>query len=376
MRTHPLLQRFGLIVLILGFSMPTLLAQEAGETLIKRDPINHDFYAAGQSVHLIGPVTGDAVLAGRRLTIDGPVSGDIIAAGETVTINGEVLDDIRAAGRLVQINGAVGDHIVAAGETVSIGPAARVGGWAWLAGQRVEVLGQIDQQLKAAGNEVLIGGEIGGAVAVTGERVRILPGAVIQGSLRVQSPRPPEIADSARILGDVKHIPMPEVEHAGMLKAVLLAGLMVSLSLMLTGIIYYLLFPRFSITASRQIGLVPLASLGLGFAVLLLTPVVVMILFALGVGFLPGILLGAAYLLMVVLGGMTGVIYVSDVALRRLFKKETAGKGATVLALVGAFIFLALVQLIPLLGALAVLLLTVMGIGALKYQFWQQYRAG
>jgi hypothetical protein len=78
---------------------------------------------------------------------------------------------------------------------------------------------------------------------------------------------------------------------------------------------------------------------------------------------------------MLVSGGLTGVVYVSDVALRRLFKKESAGKGMMMLTLIGAFVVLGLVQLIPLLGSLVVFVLMVMGIGALKYQFWQQYRA-
>ncbi|KPK10062.1 MAG: hypothetical protein AMJ68_10365, partial [Acidithiobacillales bacterium SG8_45] len=95
----------------------------------------------------------------------------------------------------------------------------------------------------------------------------------------------------------------------------------------------------------------------------------------LGITFLLGILLAAAYFMMVVIGGLTGVIYVADVGLRRLFKKEKAGKGLMVLSLIGAFIVLGLVQLIPLLGSLAVFLLSVLGIGALKYQFIQQYRA-
>ena len=119
----------------------------------------------------------------------------------------------------------------------------------------------------------------------------------------------------------------------------------------------------------------PLITLGLGFAVLFITPLLIVLLFSLGFGFLLGILLAAAYLLMLVLGGMTGVVYLSDVTLRRLFKKETAGKGVMVLTLIGAFILLALVQIIPLIGSLVVVLLTVMGIGALKYQFWQRYQA-
>jgi len=374
MRNPRLLQTMSLIGLVLGISLTTLLAQEAGETVIKREPIDHDFYAAGETVHIAGPVSGDVVIAGQRLTIDGPVTEDVIAAGEIVTINGNVGDDVRAAGRVVQINGDVADHIVAAGESVSIGPQAKVGSWAWLAGRQIEVLGQVGQQLKVGGEEVIIAGEVMGKVDIIADRVRILKDAVIHGPMRVQSPNPPEIAAGARVLGDVTHLPMPEIEAAPVVKVIVLGGLMVTVSLILTGIVYFLLFPQFSVSSARQIEQAPLASLGLGFAVLIFGPLVIVLLFATGVGFLAGILLAAAYLLMVVIGGLTGVIYVSDVSLRRLFKKESASKGVMVLSLIGAFVVLGLVQLIPLLGSLVVLLLTVLGIGALKYQFWQQYR--
>jgi len=361
-----------ILLLVAAFS---LLAQETGQTIIKRGPIDRDFYAAGQSVHLLGPVNGDVIIAGQRLTVDGAVTGDVMSAGESVTINGNVLDDIRVAGRQVQVNGAVGDHIVAAGETVTLGASAKVGSWAWLAGQQVEVLGKVGKELKVAGQEVIIAGEVGGPVTISAERVRILGDAVIQGSLHVKSPKAPEIAKGAKILGEVKYLPTPEVEHAAMAKLVLLAGVMFTLGLILTGIVYYLLFPHFSIASARNIGKAPLPSLGLGFLVLLLTPLLVIVLFSVGVGFLLGILLAAAYLLMVVSGGLTSVIYVSDVALRRLFKKPEAGKGVTVLVLLGVFVLFALVQLIPLLGSLVVFVLSVMGIGALQYQFWQQYKA-
>lgn len=375
MHRSRLLQILTVIVLALGVSITALLAQDTGETIIKREPIDHDFYAAGQTIQLIGPINGDATIAGQRLTVDGQVTGDVLAAGEVITINGNVLDDVRAAGRLIQINGNIGDHIVAAGETITISANTHVGSWAWLAGRRIEVFGQVGKELKAMGDEVIIDGVVDGPVEITAERIQILDSAVIKGPVLVQSPNPPQIAKGATITGAVTHLPMPEIEPAPVVKAVLLAGLMFALGLILTGIVYYLLFPRFSVTAARHIEGVPLASLGLGFAVLILTPVVIVILFSLGVGFLLGILLLAAYLLMVVAGGLTGVIYVSDVALRRVFKKEAAGKGMMVLVLIGAFILLGLVQLIPFLGSLVVFVLTVMGIGALKYQFWQQYQA-
>ena len=375
MRRAQLLQPVGLILFFLvGFSLTTLVAQEVGETVIKREPIDHDFYAAGETVTIAAPVNGDVVIAGQRLTIDGPVAEDVIAAGEIVNINADVGDDVRAAGRLVQLNAAVADHMVAAGETVTLGPTSKIGNWAWLAGQKIEVLGDVGQDLKVAGNEVIIAGHIGGDVKVMADQVRVLDGAVINGSLQVQG-NPPAVAAGARILGGVTQVPMPTVEPAPIVKAVILVGFMWIVGLVLAGIVYYLMFPRWSVATARQIGQVPLQSLGLGFLVLLVGPLFIVLLFATGIGFLLGILMAAAYLLMVVTGGLTGVIYLADVALVRLFKKEQAGKGIMVLTLIGAFIVLGLVQLIPLLGSLAVFLLTVLGIGAIKYQFWQQYQA-
>jgi hypothetical protein len=376
MRHSRWLQTLSFILLFLvGVTPTTLQAQDAGQTVIKREPIEHDYYAAGETVHIAGPVSGDVVIAGQRLTIDGPVSEDVIAAGEVVNLNSDIGDDVRAAGRVVQINATVADHLVAAGETVTLGPQSRIGSWAWLAGRRIEVLGRVGQELKVGGNEVIIAGEIGGDVTVMAERVQVLDEAVIKGSLQVQSRNPPEIASGARILGDVTHLPMPEVEPVPVIKFILLVGLVYLAGLVLTGIVYYLMFPHFSVATARQIEQAPLASLGLGFVVLLIGPLLIFALFITGVGFLLGLLFAAAYFLMVITGGLTGVIYLSDVTLRRLFKKEAAGKGAMVLTLIGAFLVLGLVQLIPLLGSLAVFLLTVLGIGALKYQFWQQYQA-
>ena len=167
---------------------------------------------------------------------------------------------------------------------------------------------------------------------------------------------------------------MPDVD-VSLKKFLFMAALIFSLGIIFAGIVYFMVFPKFSITAGRHIEQNTLVCLGMGFAVLILTPVVIGILFFIGVGYLLGLMLMAAYLLMIVIGGITGVVYVSDVALRRLFDKAEAGKGLKLVALTGAFVVLGLVQFIPLLGGLVVLMITVLGIGALKYQLWIQYKA-
>ena len=93
-----------ILLVIFGASLTSLVAHEddgheAGQTVIKRQPITQDFYAAAEMVLISGPASGDVVIAGRRLSLDGPVAEDVIAAGEIITINGNVGDDIRAAGQ-------------------------------------------------------------------------------------------------------------------------------------------------------------------------------------------------------------------------------------------------------------------------------------
>lgn len=376
MRHHNFKRFSGVLAVFFGVAViTTLFAQEAAQTIIKRDPIYHDFYAAGQTVHIAGSVEGDAVIVGRRLAVDNRVKGDVIAAGETIHITGYVEDDIRAAGRLIQIAGPVGDHIVAAGETITLGPKANIRNWVWSAGRQIEVLGTVGGDFRARGDTVIIGGVIRGNTEIIAEHVRILDGAVLHGQLRIQSPHDPDIAAGARILGNLQRLPMPEVEAAPVLKVIALLGLVVTLGLILTGVVYFLLFPQFSVMASRHIEQAPLASLGLGLAVLVVTPVLIGLLFSTGFGFLLGIVLIAAYLLMLIVGGMTGVIYVSDVGLRKIFNKDTVTKGLMIFTLIVTFLVLGIVQLIPVLGCLLVFLLLIMGVGALNQQLWQRYQA-
>lgn len=361
-------------LLLFSFGVSVLWAQEAGETVILRGIIEEDLYAAGRVVDIQAEVRGDVVVAGQDVSIDQSVQDDVIAAGEIVDIRATVGDDVRAVGRRVTIAGAVADHIVAAGETVRVLSSSTIGGRAWFAGQRIDVTGNIGRELKAVGKHISVAGEVGGDADLVAEHIEILPGAHIRGQLIYHSPNKPQVHDNARIDGGMIERPMPFVVEPGTEDQVGVA-LVFSISLMVAGLVYFLVFPRFSIAAARTIGSDPWKSLALGLALLVTVPFVIFLLLITVVGHLVALVLLAAYLVFMLVGFFSGVFYVADRGLHMIGKREPISRGLRSAGIIITIIVLAIIQLIPILGGLISFLLLLFGLGALNLYSWRVYKA-
>ena len=361
------------LIPVLFFSMlsPVLWAQETGETVIKRGIVEDDLYIAGKLVDIQAEVRGDVVVAGQNVTIDKLVQGDVIAAGETVDIRAKVNDDVRLVGRQVMITGSVGDHVVAAGETIRIHSGVTIGGWAWLAGQRIDVAGNIGRELKVAGEHVTVSGKVAGDAVLLAENIDILPGAHIQGQLIYHGPNKPQVHANAQIDGGIIERPMPfvkqEVEHRG-------GGLVFGISLMITSLVYFLVFPNFSVTAARTIGRDPGKSIALGLALLVTIPFAIFLLLISLMGHQLALVLLAAYLVSLLAGFINGVFYVADSGLHMIGKREAITRWARSISIIAAIVVVGIVSLIPLLGALIVFLLLLFGLGALNLNIWRVYK--
>lgn len=358
-----------LIILLLAASAGSLLfAQEAGEVVIKRGTIADDVYVAGRRVEVVAQVQGDVVAAGQFVSINQTVAGDILAAGETVTIRAQVQDDVRAAGRSVTLAGQVAGHVVAAGEIVDIAPAVTIGDWAWLAGREVNMAGKVGRELRAAGQTVIVSGEVSGDAEIMAEEIRILEGASIGGNLIYRSNNEPDIADGARIAGDTiaKPVLYEEPEGRG-------AGFVLYVALLLAAVVYFLIFPVFSMASVEGLRRSPLTALGVGVAVLFAAPFIILLLFITLVGALVALPVLACYLVSLLLGPLSGVVFAGDAGLRIAGKAETAGKGMRMLSIAVALAGIMLIQLVPVLGAMTMLMLFVFGSGAFYLQIWRAY---
>jgi cytoskeletal protein CcmA (bactofilin family) len=350
------------VMCALWLGASSVFAQQAGETVVTRGTVKEDLYLAGGSVTVAATVEGDIVTAGGHVMVGDDIQGDVIAAGGTVTVSGKVRDDLRAAGGTVMINADIGDDAIAAGGTVVLAPSALVNGRAWLAGGKLDIGGRIRRELRAAGGNIALGAEVQGDVTLTGESIDIGPRAVIHGNLRYLSPNEARIDKDARITGSVTRLPFephaaPRLHRGG-------ARLGVMLSLMVTGAVLVLLFPSASSAAASEIGRAPWKSLGLGLALLTATPLVIVLLFASVLGAWLGLILLAAYLVALLVGFLTGALFVGEAGLR-LARREEAGKAWRIAALVAALLVAGVLGFVPVVGGLVTFALLLFGLGAL-----------
>ena len=359
-----------LLLLLCGLLSP-LLAQQAGEAVRIQGAVADDVYAAGGTVDVLASVEGDLVLAGGRVTVGERVGGDVIAAGGVVNLRAEIADDVRVAGGDLVLGGAVGDDLMAAGGNVTLAPDASVGGQAWLSGGRVDVAGTIDGGLTAAGGRILLSGRVHGDVDLTGQAISILDSAIIDGNLLYRSPHEAEIAAGARIRGTTRYEPL-EQPMMPIVAAAAGASILLLLGLIVTGGIMFLVFPRFTEAAVASIRGEPWKTLGLGLAVFAATPVVISLLFTTVIGWLPAVVIGALYPILLLAGFLTGAFYIGDLGFG-LARRDSVSRARRLGSLAAALLGILLLALVPLLGALLVFVLLLLGLGALNLGMYRAY---
>lgn len=358
-----------LTTLLLLLPASALLAQEAGESVTRRGTVNEDIYLAGSAVSVDAIVNGDVVAAGGTLTIGNEVTGDALLAGGSITIRGKMHDDVRAAGGSVTLDAEVGDDALLAGGSVMLTSTSRVGGRAWLAGGNVDIAGRVGKELKAAGGHIAIAGEVMGDTTLMGEEIEIRPEAVIHGNLRYLSPKPAVIDKTAKIDGTITHLPAREYER-GHGDAGARFGFLVTL--MVTGIVLLLLFPRLAAAITGQITQAPWKSLGLGLAVLATTPLVIVLLFVTLIGIWLGLMLLALYLIALLCGFLAGALCTGETGFKLLRRQTEITRGWRVAALVATLIVVSIIGFVPVLGGLVMFGILLFGLGGLS---WRIYRA-
>jgi len=365
-----------LTALVVVMCLPLVGAtQEAGDAIVKQGRIAQDIYLAGGTIDMLADVDGDVIAAGGQINIDQSVSGDILVAGGNISIRARVGDDVRAAGGNITVSGAVGDEAVIGGGNILISPTASIGGRALLGGGNIRIEGKVGKGVKAGGNRVVIDGDITGDVEVFAETVEIGPRATIRGNLLYYSRQEAQIASGAKISGAVTQQQF-DVEHGKRERSKTfgpIARLALYVTLMVTGVVLYLLFPIATVGAAQTVNTSPWKSLGLGFAMIAATPLIALLLLISFVGIWLGLLVLAMYLALWLLGFLTGVFTVGEWGLRLIGRAQTATKGWRVVSVVVALLVLWIVRLAPVLGGIAVFALLIFGLGALTLYLWRRY---
>lgn len=333
-------------------------------------------YLAGAEAHTEGPIPGDLVAAAGRIRVDHAVSGDSVLAAGSIEVYGNIGDDLRAAGGVIGVSGHVGGEALLAGGSVSLGPHSEINGRTWIAGNDIVVGGRLRNGLKVYGKNVLLLGEVAGAVDIHAEQIEILGSARILGDVAYSSNHEIKIDPRARIAGKIVRKPgtfefyRPPVDFPAWaaFRPLLLLGLLAA------GTLLYAVFPRFTQTTARTISASPLKSVGLGAAIFFSLPPVILLLAITIIGIPIAMALFALYATGLLIGYLAVAFFVGNMLLGGARRPQPdPGFGWRIGALGVALVILMLARHLPYVGDLLILVAIFAGVGAIVVQAFSSY---
>jgi hypothetical protein len=369
----------GLLLLSVGALLnagPVLSETRVAGSVVVTEAVDDDLYVAGGKVLIESAIAGAAVLAAGSAEVAGDVEGDVMLAGGRITLDGGVGDDLRAAGGTVLISGFVTDQASIAGGTVELQSGSAIGGRTWIAANRVEMAGQVGDDLRIYAGTAVISGKVVGNVEISAREIRVERDAVIGGDLVWRSEQPPTISEDAQILGEVRATGDDASdgreslldEASGPFDAGRFAGgWALGIAIAAAALVLSWFAPGLVGRSATVFRAAPGRTLMLGAASLVLTPIMAFVLFVTLLGWLLGLVVLAGYVFGLVLSGLVGVLIIV-----RTLQDRFAAAGAppaggwqwfVLLLLVVAGLILA--QRVQVLGPLISLTLVLAGFGAL-----------
>lgn len=346
----------------------------ADRSLIAASSSPGNAYLAGMSVVSTASVAGDLLAIGGSVVSAASVAGDELLFAGSVSSRAAINGDLRVVGGGVTIEGPVAGDLFALG--YSVHNSGRATGSTFIIAANAALSGGADGPVIVYGNNILLAGDFAGNVKViaTG-RLSLASDTVIRGKLVYEAPEAAVIAESATILGGVQYTNASYLPDAGtsrilafvsigfflfarILGALILAGLLAGL------------FPRLAEAVvgrayDERISSILLTML-LGFAILVATPVLIILLTLTFVGIGLALLLFILYALLVLLAFLYAGILLGSMCARRFAKRELVLWRDGMLGMLA----LSLIALVPFLGLLTVLIFMLFSAGALLLIFF------
>jgi len=345
-----------LIALLVGLAVPsiglaaTFLSEEIFNTT---GSVEDDLYVAGTTVSIEHPVAEDAFVAGENVLIDSAIGQDLFAAGANLLIQGHIGDDAYVAGETVTLDSTT-DDVFAAGATVELTNENTVSGDAYVAGETITIGGTIEGTVRAAGSTVVI-----------------RDGATIGGDLRTYGPNEPTIGDSVTITGTREHTTHKAEFPTAQATALLWVRSVITL--FVGAFVLLLLAPASTKRVMTAVVTKPAQHIGLGFLALLLFVPVAITLFITMIGAPLGFLVLFLAVVALIMGWLYSALIIGERAFTWITKKDVT-ELSWQHALLGAVIINVL-GLIPVLGWLTVVVVSITATGAVLATRWQELRS-
>jgi hypothetical protein len=337
------------------------LRQGTDVTVARTETVNDDIYAGAGTINIEGTVNGNVIAGGGTISVSGSITRDLIVGGGTINVTGHVGGSIIAAGGNLTINGPVAQDVVVTGGTIDIGSGATIGRDLVVAGGTATVSAPVTRRVQMSAGNLTLKNRVGGEVRGRVDQLK-LDGAQIGGNLDYTSNNAVQLVNGARVAGTtIRHTPTDQGGGAG---NGFLGWLRELIGFFALGLLLIFLLPGISARAIDTLRAQPWPSLGIGAAILVITPIVALIVFIIGVligGWWLGVLLLPIWILVLAIGYAVSGYLVG----RLLFARLGWAGYHDALALLGGLFVLTVLGLLPVLGGLIGLAALVFGAGAM-----------
>ena len=331
-------------------------------TVAVGETLDDTLIAFGESVNIDGTLTGDLIAFARRVNVRGTVLGNVIGMGQSVTVEGTVRGSVFGFGQTVRADGQLGRNFYAFGSSTDVGGTGRIEGNAAMFSGEGLVDGVVADDLMMFGERLTIVGEVGRNVRFRGRRMSVQPLAQVGGNLEasVSSEQDVQIDASANVVGQTT-IDLVEPDVREYITVSFYVGQAIRIAAALaTGLLLFWLVPVLrSVRLDTPHHLITAG--GVGFLVVIATPVAALITAITLVG-IPVSIVGIALWLLCLYLSKIVVAYFIGTA---LLKPEDDGLPSTALAMLCGLVLIFIAVNIPLVGTLINVLLIVIGLGAL-----------
>lgn len=341
--------------------------------------IDENLYAAGSVLTIYSEVQGDVYAAGEVVSISGVVNGDVNVVGETVQLLNQITGDIRVAGATVTVGKEIFGEVMIAGVDVTILETSTITGKAYIAGSNVDVNGTINGDLEIYGEMVKINGEIFGNVKIGADKVILGSNAVIHGNLEYELVDQIISSTAPQVLGEVIKIDVkiddkiPAIKNKksgkGLSGFLALYSIFKLLVLVLTSLVTFFLFQKYSSTTSKEI----VKNFGWnwlrGAVIGMIIPSAIFLLMITLLGYKLGLFLMALFILVCMLAKIFAVMAIGAFVhklVQKALKKKEEKELSWQTVMIGVTVFW-LLGLIPIFGWLVKFIFIVPAFGAVWY---------
>jgi cytoskeletal protein CcmA (bactofilin family) len=352
-----------LFVLIFLFWGVVLSAEfKTGDyTFVSKDQVlADDFITAAENIDIDGIVGGDVIAVGSKINIPGNIDGDVMALGGTIYITGLVRDDVRIGGGNINISGKILSDVIVLGGNVNITKESVIEGDVIVYGGTIKIDGEVKKNIKGNSGTMEIRGKIGKDVDISCGTLTLRPDCVISGNLNYISDSEAKI--QGKVEGEVTHKTFKQVGRKVNIRRILIGKIISLLSLILIGLILIFLFPQKSNQTADTLQTKPFVSLGIGFALLFLIPIICILLLITVIGIPLALITIALYIISLYISKIFVGLYAGKKLLIYFTKRKEV---PLVQCLIIGLIAILIIINIPIIGGILNFIIILFGLGAL-----------